>query len=60
VYVGGLQELQTRDWYRIVINDPEDKDRSTANPILKVRPVANTVREAEGLVTLYERLVQDV
>jgi hypothetical protein len=59
VYIGGLQDLQTRDWYRMVVNDPVDKDRNATTTCLTVRPVANIVREPEGPVIIQMRFVQE-
>jgi hypothetical protein len=52
MYGGGLQVLQTLDWYGIVIDAPVDKDHSAATTSLTVRPFANIVRETEGLVRI--------
>jgi hypothetical protein len=43
-----------------VNNAPADNDRSATSTCLTVRPSANIVREPEGPVRLYIRIVQEV
>jgi hypothetical protein len=42
-----------------MINAPVDRDRSATTTCLTARPVANIIREPEGLVRLQVRLVLD-